>query len=118
MQKNELLDLAVRAADDKNAANIIVLNMAGVSLISDYFVICHGNSEKQVEAIAREIKDRAQEEGIELKRLEGLQESRWVLIDLNDVIVHVFHKDERQYYNLEKLWGDAPTISVEQVLNS
>ncbi|ADU29835.1 ribosome silencing factor [Evansella cellulosilytica] len=118
MDKKVLLDLAVRAADDKIAEDIVVLNMEGVSLITDYFVICHGNSEKQVEAIAREIKDRAQEKGIELKRLEGLQESRWVLIDLNEVIVHVFHKDERHYYNLEKLWGDAPTLTVEQVLNS
>ncbi|MDQ0254326.1 ribosome-associated protein [Evansella vedderi] len=118
MKKNNLLDLAVKAADDKKALDLNVLDMEGISLIADYFVICHGNSEKQVEAIAREIKDRAQEEGIELKRLEGLDECRWVLIDLNDVIVHVFHKDERLYYNLEKLWGDARIISVEQVLNT
>ncbi|MFA9558809.1 ribosome silencing factor [Evansella sp. AB-rgal1] len=118
MQKNDLLDLAVRAADDKNAANIVVLNMEGISLIADYFVICHGNSEKQVEAIARGVKEKAIENGLELKRLEGLEESRWVLIDLNHVIVHVFHKDERPYYNLEKLWGDAPTLSVEQLLNT
>ncbi|MBU9713379.1 ribosome silencing factor [Evansella tamaricis] len=118
MNTNDVLDLAVRAADDKKAADITILNMDGISLIADYFVICHGNSEKQVEAIAREIKDRAQEEGLNLKRLEGIDESRWVLIDLNHVIVHVFHKEERLYYNLEKLWGDAPTMTVEQVLNT
>ncbi|MBU9722531.1 MULTISPECIES: ribosome silencing factor [Bacillaceae] len=118
MNKNEVLDIAVRAADDKKASDITILNMEGVSLIADYFVICHGNSEKQVEAIAREVKDRAQESGFDLKRLEGIEESRWVLIDLNHVIIHVFHKDERLYYNLEKLWGDAPTMTVEQVLNS
>lgn len=118
MEKNQLLDLAVRAADDKKALDLVVLDMEGISLIADYFVICHGNSEKQVEAIAREVKDRAQEAGMELKRLEGLDESRWVLIDLNDVIVNVFHKDERLYYNLEKLWGDARALSVDQVLNA
>ncbi|MCD8511098.1 MAG: ribosome silencing factor [Bacillus sp. (in: Bacteria)] len=116
MNKKELLELAVRAVDDKKAADIVVLDMEGISLIADYFVICHGNSEKQVEAIANEVKDNAQEAGIDLKRLEGIDESRWVLIDLNDVIVHVFHKDERLYYNLEKLWGDARALSLEQVL--
>ncbi|UTR09327.1 ribosome silencing factor [Evansella sp. LMS18] len=117
MDTNELLDTAVRAADDKRAENIVVLNMKGISLIADYFIICHGNSEKQVEAIAREVKDRAMEQGQDIKRLEGIDESRWVLIDLNDVVVHVFHKDERPYYNLEKLWGDAPAYTADQVLN-
>lgn len=117
METKELLDLAVRAVDDKKGENIVALNMEGISLIADYFVICHGNSEKQVEAIAREVKARAMETGYDIKRLEGIDESRWVLIDLDNVIVHVFHKDERPYYNLEKLWGDAPAYTAEQVLN-
>lgn len=116
MHENQVLQLAVKAADDKKAENIVVLNMKGISLISDYFLICHGNSEKQVQAIANEIKKTAQENKIELKRLEGFEQARWVLIDLNDVVVHVFHKEERVYYNLEKLWGDAPTFDVEGVL--
>ncbi|UCZ54463.1 ribosome silencing factor [Bacillus shivajii] len=117
MHKNNTLNLAVKAADDKRANNIIALDMEGISLIADYFVICHGNSESQVEAIAKEIKDQAQEAGIELKRLEGFDESRWVLIDLHDVIVHIFHKEEREYYNLEKLWGDASEVNIEQLVN-
>lgn len=116
MEKNRILELAVKAADDKKAENIVVLNMKGISLIADYFLICHGNSEKQVQAIATEIKKSAQENEINLKRLEGFDQARWVLIDLEDVVVHVFHKDERLYYNLEKLWGDAPTLDVEGVL--
>ncbi|MCT8139649.1 ribosome silencing factor [Anaerobacillus sp. CMMVII] len=116
MHENKILELAVKAADDKRAENIMVLDMKGISLISDYFLICHGNSEKQVQAIATEIKKTAQENEIELKRLEGFDQARWVLIDLDDVVVHVFHKDERVYYNLEKLWGDAPTLDVEGVL--
>ncbi|PYZ94222.1 ribosome silencing factor [Salipaludibacillus keqinensis] len=118
MEPKEKLDLAVRAADDKNAHQITTLDMRGVSLVADYFVICHGNSETQVEAIAREVKDRASLAGLDLKRLEGIEHSRWVLIDLNDVIVHVFHKDDRNYYNLEKLWGDAPTLDVEEILQA
>ncbi|RXJ00003.1 ribosome silencing factor [Anaerobacillus alkaliphilus] len=116
MHENKILEIAVKAADDKRADNIVVLDMKGISLISDYFLICHGNSEKQVQAIATEIKKTAQENEIELKRLEGFDQARWVLIDLDDVVVHVFHKDERLYYNLEKLWGDAPTLDVEGVL--
>jgi ribosome-associated protein len=117
MNESKLLTLAINAIDDKRAENIVGLNMKGISLIADYFVICHGNSEKQVQAIAHELKKVAQEEGIEIKRLEGFDQARWVLVDLGDVVVHVFHKDERTYYNLEKLWGDAPTVKIEGVLN-
>ncbi|MFS0861633.1 ribosome silencing factor [Fredinandcohnia sp. 179-A 10B2 NHS] len=117
MNERELLTLAVKAADDKRAENIIALNMNGLSLVADYFLICHGNSEKQVQAIAREIKDKADENGVNVKRLEGFDEARWVLVDLGDVVAHVFHKDERLYYNLERLWGDAPTEDVEDVLS-
>ncbi|TWI56372.1 ribosome silencing factor [Halalkalibacter nanhaiisediminis] len=116
MTETPILSLAVKAMDDKKAENIVALNMKGVSLIADYFVICHGNSDKQVQAIAHEIKKVAQEEGYDIKRLEGFDQARWVLIDLGDVVVHVFHKDERIYYNLEKLWGDAPTVELEGVL--
>ncbi|WP_416149291.1 ribosome silencing factor [Salipaludibacillus sp. HK11] len=118
MEPKEKLDLAVRAIDEKNAHQITTLNMEGVSLVADYFVICHGNSETQVESIAREVKSQAVLAGLDVKRLEGIEDARWVLIDLDDVIVHVFHKDERQYYNLEKLWGDAPTIDVEEILQA
>jgi ribosome-associated protein len=89
--------------------------MEGISLVADYFVICHGNSDKQVQAIAREIKEKAHEQGISVKRLEGFEQAKWVLVDLGDVVVHIFHKDERGYYNLERLWGDAPFVSSEEL---
>jgi ribosome-associated protein len=117
MSERELLLTAVKAADDKRAEDIMVLNMRGISLIADYFIICHGNSDKQVQAVAREIREKALEKGYELKRMEGFDEARWVLIDIGDVVVHVFHKDERSYYNLERLWGDAPIENVESELN-
>ncbi|XNQ64690.1 ribosome silencing factor [Alkalihalobacillus sp. 1P02AB] len=116
MVEDKMLELAVKTVDDKKAENIVALNMKGISLIADYFVICHGNSEKQVQAIAHELKKVAQENGLDIKRLEGYDTARWVLIDLGNVIVHIFHKDERVYYNLEKLWGDASTIELEGVL--
>ncbi|MGF9963237.1 ribosome silencing factor [Bacillus rhizoplanae] len=116
MKDRELLVLAARAADDKRAEDIVVLNMQGISPLADYFVICHGNSDKQVQAIAREIKGQAHEVHIDVQRMEGFEEARWVLVDLGDVVVHVFHKDERDYYNLERLWGDVPREDIAEEL--
>lgn len=112
MSENKLLHTIVKAADDKRAEDIMVLNMKGISLIADFFVICHGNSDKQVQAIAREIKEKASELGHDIKRMEGFDEAKWVLIDLGDIVAHIFHRDERSYYNLERLWGDAPLENV------
>ncbi|MEH7093793.1 ribosome silencing factor [Neobacillus vireti] len=118
MDNQELLKIAVKAADDKRAEDILALDMKGISLIADYFIICHGNSDKQVQAIAREMKEKAQENGYDVKRIEGFDEATWVLIDLGDVVAHVFHRDERSYYNLERLWGDAPHVDILSELNS
>lgn len=115
--ENDLLRIAVKAADDKRAEDIVALNMKGISLIADYFIICHGNSDKQVQAIAREIKEKAEENQFEVKRIEGFDEAKWILIDLGDVVIHIFHRDERTYYNLERLWGDAPLEDIRSVLN-
>ncbi|MFD3447664.1 ribosome silencing factor [Microbacteriaceae bacterium 4G12] len=117
MTERELLVLAAKAADDKRAEDIVVLNMKGISPIADYFLICHGNSGKQVQAIARELKEKAHEHGLQVKRMEGFDEATWVLVDLGDVVAHVFHKDERSYYNLEKLWGDVPREDITEELS-
>lgn len=118
MNDNQLLLTTFKAADDKRAEDIMVLNMKGISLIADYFLICHGNSDKQVQAIAREIKEKAGEHGYDVKRMEGFDEARWILIDLGDVVAHVFHRDERSYYKLERLWGDAPVEHMQSELES
>lgn len=107
-----LLTTAYNAADDKKALDIVVLNMEGISVMADQFIICHANSERQVQAIAREVIDQATEFGTPVRRLEGFDGGRWILADLGDVVVHVFHKDEREHYNLEKIWGDAPMLDL------
>lgn len=107
---NELLRIAVAAAEDKKAMNLVTLDLKGVSLIADYFVICHGNSDTQVQAIATEVRKRAQEAGATIRGIEGLNSARWVLMDLGDVVVHIFHRDEREYYNIERLWSDAKVV--------
>ncbi|OMP67616.1 ribosome silencing factor [Domibacillus epiphyticus] len=111
-EQKTILHAVTKAADDKRAENITALDMNGISPVADFFVICHGNSDKQVQAIAREVKEKAEELGADIKRMEGFDEARWVLIDIGDVVVHVFHRDERVYYNLERLWGDAPHVDI------
>ncbi|SUK81806.1 Iojap-related protein [Staphylococcus aureus] len=115
MNSQELLAIAVDAIDNKKGEDTISLEMKGISDMTDYFVVAHGNNERQVQAIARAVKEVANEQNIEVKRMEGYNEARWILIDLADVVVHVFHKDERNYYNIEKLYQDAPLESYGQV---
>ncbi|HCC5686449.1 TPA: ribosome silencing factor [Staphylococcus aureus] len=115
MNSQELLAIAVDAIDNKKGEDTISLEMKGISDMTDYFVVTHGNNERQVQAIARAVKEVANEQNIEVKRMEGYNEARWILIDLADVVVHVFHKDERNYYNIEKLYQDEPLESYGQV---
>ncbi|WP_407944886.1 ribosome silencing factor [Paenibacillus cymbidii] len=104
------MNLVVDAAEDKKGMNVVTLDLQNISLIADYFVIVHGNSETQVQAIATEIRKKAGEHGVHVRGLEGMDTARWVLIDLGDVVAHVFHRDERDYYNLERLWSDAKVV--------
>ena len=110
MQSDELLKMVVTAAEDKKAINIVALNLKEVSLVADYFVICSGNSDTQVQAITTEVRKQAESKGVRIRGLEGMDSARWVLMDLGDVIVHIFHRDEREYYNLERLWSDAKVV--------
>ncbi|MDQ6419050.1 ribosome silencing factor [Paenibacillus sp. LHD-117] len=110
VQSDALVKIAVDAADDKKAVDVIALNLKEVSLVADYFVICSGNSDTQVQAIATEVRKQAEKLGARVRGLEGMDTARWVLIDLGDVIVHVFHRDEREYYSLERLWSDAKVV--------
>src|SRR5690625_6819500 len=115
MERKKILQYVVEACDDRKAENCIVLDMQQLTPIADYFVICHGNNERQVQAITRSVKDALEENGHEVKRIEGFDEARWVLLDVGTVVCHIFHKDERSYYNLERLWGDATHIAVEDM---
>jgi ribosome-associated protein len=107
---DKLMGIVVDAAEDKKAMNLVTLNLQGISLIADYFVICHGNSETQVQSIATEIRKQAEQNGARVRGLEGMDTARWVLVDLGDVIVHVFHREDREYYNIERLWSDAKVV--------
>ncbi|HZG14324.1 MAG TPA: ribosome silencing factor [Candidatus Bathyarchaeia archaeon] len=109
----DLARLVVHAAEEKKAENLITLDIQNLSVIAEYFVICHGNNERQVQAIVKEIQEQAHKNGYTVRGVEGLDEGRWVLVDLGDVVVHVFHREEREFYNIERLWGDAPKVSFD-----
>jgi ribosome-associated protein len=101
-----------RAAIDKKAENIKVLNLTGISSFTDYFVICSGTSDRQVQAIADSVKSTLKKEGSELVSIEGYGEGRWILMDFGDVVVHIFQDALREYYDLEALWMDAPKVQI------
>lgn len=110
---DELARLAAMAADDKKAKQVVVLDIRSISPFSDYFVICHGSSTPQVKAIVDNVEKQLQEQfGLQPNHREGLENGRWVLLDYGDIVVHVFHEQEREFYNLERLWGDAPVLDV------
>ncbi|MBU4541444.1 MAG: ribosome silencing factor [Firmicutes bacterium] len=92
----------------KNGEEIEVINVTEMTTIANYFVIASGNSERQVKAIADNVEYEAKELEIFPKNIEGQREGRWILLDYYDVIVHIFHTEERQLYNLEKLWKNSP----------
>lgn len=114
MEAKQLLETIVKAGDDKRAEDIVALDMHEVSLLADYFVIMNGNSERQVDAIVDAIEDAVLTAGGKQPRIEGKKGSRWMLMDFTDVVVHVFVPEERAFYNLEKLWSDAPLVDVDQ----
>jgi ribosome-associated protein len=99
--------LARQAADildDKKAENVVVLDISRLSILADYFVIASGRSELQVEALYNELRDQLSKENIHPRHLD--RSKRWVVLDYGDVIVHIFHHEERSFYNLERLWAD------------
>jgi ribosome-associated protein len=108
----EIALAAARAAAAKQAEDVAILDVHGLIVITDYFVICSGRSEPQVKTIVEEVEKAVRELGERPIRREGEAEARWVLLDYIDVVVHVFAEEEREYYDLERLWRDAPRVAV------
>ncbi|MFB4350924.1 ribosome silencing factor [Microbacterium sp. CR_7] len=109
----EMLQIAAEAAVSKGGEDLVALNVSEPLPLVDIFLLVTGNSERNVAAIADEVEDRLIEAGHKRVRREGRAEARWVLLDFGDLIVHVFHQEERVYYGLERLWKDCPVIRIE-----
>ncbi|WP_449408457.1 ribosome silencing factor [Microbacterium maritypicum] len=108
-----MLQLAADAAVSKGGEDLVALNVSEPLPLVDIFLLVTGNSERNVAAIADEVEDRLIEAGHKRVRREGRAEARWVLLDFGDLIVHVFHQEERVYYGLERLWKDCPVVPFE-----
>ncbi|MCK8825194.1 ribosome silencing factor [Fuchsiella alkaliacetigena] len=110
--QEEIVSLIAETAADKKALDIAVLDLEGISILTDYFIICSGKTDVQVKAIARAIEEKME---VKLDRLverkEGAEQGKWILLDYGDIIVHIFRQQERKYYQLERLWGDAKRVA-------
>ena len=112
-RKNTALKLATaaaRLAHDDNAEDIVVLDLRGVSEVTDYFVICTGTSPRQMASVADDIANHGRSVGQRAYRVTGLERGQWILVDFVDVVVHIFDKPRRGYYDLELMWGDSPRV--------
>lgn len=113
LTEREVAIRAAQAADEKKADNVIVMDMAGLTVFTDYFVICSGTTNAQVRAIIDAVRKSLSEVGLQPLRREGDHTSRWALMDYGGVVIHVFHHVERDYYDLEGLWESAPRVDWE-----
>lgn len=114
---SELTDLArslAKAASDAHASDVVVLDIRELTVVADLFVIATADNDRMLRAITRDVTEAAKRSGVDPRRTEGAAESGWVLLDFADVVVHVFGKEERQFYRLEEVWAGAQTVLVIQ----
>lgn len=116
IDSKDLLQTTIQAIDSKHGEQITALDMRSVSLLADYFVIASAGSNRQVQAIVREVKDEVQKLGGQILNIEGFDRAEWVSLDLGDVIVHVFDEESRDFYHLDRLWFDAENVDLTEYL--
>ena len=102
---------AAKALDDKFGKDIVLLEIAPVTTIADYFILATGGNSIQIQAMADSVEEALKAQGLALRHIEGMQKGNWVLIDFGDIIVHIFDAESREFYNLERIWGDAQSIA-------
>lgn len=113
LQQNTKLNECMKAALKKKAADLIALDITSYAAFADYFIICSGNSGRQVQAIADSIEGELKKQGIRPLGIEGYSQAAWVLLDYGDIVIHVFYQPVRDFYELERLWADAPRLDVK-----
>lgn len=114
-QGREMARLACKALDEKKGEEIRVIDIASVSVLADYFIIANGTNESQVRALVDNVEECLQRAGFTLRQREGNGTGGWVLLDFGDIIVHIFDKENRLFYNLERIWKDGKTVSTGEL---
>lgn len=110
MNSKEIARLAIAALEDKKAEDIKVINISGVSVIADYFIIANGTNRSQIQALSDNVEEKLGRAGVPLRQIEGYDNANWVLLDFHDVIIHIFDKENRLFYDLERIWRDGKLI--------
>ena len=116
MEAKELMKIAVKCADDKKALDLKVLNITELTTLADYFVICHGSSTPQMNAIFDEIDEKLKEQNIYMYNAGSRDSNQWMLMDYGDVIVHIFNTESREFYGIENLWADAESVDISEYI--
>lgn len=112
MESNKMLEKAVGVLEDKKARDIEVIDISGVSTLADFFVICNGTSITHIKTLADELEQKMAEAGYRYHHKEGYGSARWILMDFGEIVVHIFHEEDRSFYNLERLWSDGKSRLV------
>ena len=112
----DALKIALNAADAKKASDLVALDISGIATFTDFFLICTGDSSRQMQAIADEVEQRLKANGIRPSHVEGYQNAEWILMDYIDLVIHIFSKNARAYYDLERLWRDGKRLDTSNLL--
>lgn len=115
-ESKKMTQIVIDALEDKKAEDITILDISEISVLADYFVIADGNNRNQVQAMADSVEEALGRAGYEPKQIEGYQTANWILMDYKDVIVHVFSKEDRGFYDLERIWRDGKELDVSEFL--
>lgn len=113
MTSKEMARITIAALEDKKGKDIKVIDISNVSVMADYFIIASGTNRNQVQALSNNVEEKLQENKIHPRQIEGYQTANWILMDFNDVIVHIFNEEDRLFYNLEKIWLDGKVIDKD-----
>ena len=115
MTAKELAKIAVNALEDRKAEDVTVIDISEISPIADYFIIANGTNQNQLQAMRDAADEALYKAGVKVQQVEGNQNSTWILMDYNDIIVHIFSKEDRLFYDLERMWTDGKQIDVNQL---
>ena len=111
----EFAVLAVEALEDKKAEDIAIIDISEVSVIADYFIIAGGNNKSQIQALSDVVDEKLGRAGLPLKQIEGYNNANWILLDFGDIIVHIFDRENRLFYDLERIWRDGKKIEIDDL---
>ncbi|MCI9053083.1 MAG: ribosome silencing factor [Lachnospiraceae bacterium] len=107
--------IAYQALEDKKGEDIKIIDISNVSVLADYFIIANGNNKNQVQALVDNVQEELDKVGVQVKQVEGYRMGNWILLDYGDIIIHVFSKEDRLFYDLERIWRDGKDISIEEL---